>query len=52
MSASNKDIEMIDYLINTSNIKVATNMTEEDFPLLRELAKLIVRGYRFTKPGM
>ena len=47
MSASKKDMEKMKYLIETSNRKVATEMTKEEFPLLRELAKLITKGYRF-----
>ena len=48
MSASKKDMEKMKYLVDTSNRKVATEMTAEEFPLLRELAKLISKGYKFT----
>ena len=52
MSASKKDMEKIKYLINASNKTVASEMTAEEFPLLRELAKLIASGYKFTEPNM
>ena len=38
---------MIKYLIDTSNVEVATKMTKREFPILRELAKLIAGGYKF-----
>ena len=45
-------MEMIRELLNTSSSEVATRMPKTDFPLLRELVKLIAGGYRFAKPSM
>jgi len=43
---------VIKYLIGKLDIEVATNMTKQDFPILRELSKLIAGGYKFDKSGM
>ena len=52
LSATDEDITMMKYMIDTSSSEFAANMTEKGFPLLRELAKLVVAGYKFPKPGV
>ena len=44
---------MIQDLVNAPTWETATrSMTKTEFPLLKELAKLIAGGYRFAKPSM
>ena len=52
MSAKNQDIEEIQYLLSTSDSESAIDFTDREFPLVRELAKFVAGGVRFTKPSM